>query len=61
MKHLGTLLAPLALVTAALTAPPQDVGSTVGPFELSDLAQTEATTWDDLLGRAVLLEFFAYW
>ena len=28
---------------------------------VSDLAQTEATTWDDLLGRAVLLEFFAYW
>lgn len=34
------------------------------PFEaaeLDDFAQTEAESLDDLVGRAVLVEFFAYW
>lgn len=61
MKRIGALLAPLALAALAVSAPAQDVGSTVGPFELTDLAQTEAKTYDDFLGRTVLLEFFAYW
>jgi hypothetical protein len=28
---------------------------------LEELAQTGAKSFDDFLGRAVLIEFFAYW
>lgn len=61
MPSTRSLLAPAALLALALAAPAQEVGSTVGPLELSDLAQTEAKSFDDLVGRAILIEFFAYW
>ncbi len=53
------LLAPLVLAAAASA---QDVGTTLpGSFELSDFTQTGARSLADYRGRAVLLEFFAYW
>lgn len=61
MNLTRTLLAPALLVVLGLAAPAQDVGSNVGGLELSDFAQTEAKSFDDFVGRAVLLEFFAYW
>lgn len=39
----------------------QEVGSKLPPVQLADLAKTDATSFDDYLGRAVLLEFFAHW
>lgn len=59
--NLTSLLLPTALFALALPASAQDVGSSVGTFELTDLAQTQATSYDDFFGRAVLIEFFAYW
>jgi len=53
---LPVLLAALALPVAA-----QDVGSTIPEIELEDYSQTEAESFDDFFGRAVLIEFFAYW
>ena len=29
--------------------------------ELENLTLTQATSFDDYMGRAVLIEFFAYW
>ena len=53
----------ILLVSTALLAPvvAQDVGQSLPPVELEDFAQTPAKSFDDFLGRAVLIEFFAYW
>lgn len=61
MQRIRTLLAPALLLALGAVAPAQDVGSSVGALELTDLAQTEAESFGDMVGRAVLLEFFAYW
>ena len=53
-----------ALTLAALPAlhGAQDVGSRLPDrFELERLTQTEATSLLDFQGRALLIEFFAYW
>lgn len=55
------LLAPLALVLSGALAGAQGVGSQLPAVELDGLSQTSASSYDDLVGRAVLLEFFAYW
>jgi len=62
------LLLPIVFGLAALVAlrtptPPAlaEVGSPLPEVVLEDFAQTEASTYDDFLGRAVLIEFFAYW
>ena len=60
MNH-GLLARGLLLAGLALPAVAQDVGSRVGDVELADMAQIEAKSFDDLAGRTVLLEFFAYW
>ena len=40
----------------------QDIGSKLPDrFELERLTQTEATSLLDFQGRALLIEFFAYW
>ena len=59
-KYEGPLL---RYVTRILrdTAAAQDVGSYLPDLELADFAQTEASSIDDFVGRAVLIEFFAYW
>jgi hypothetical protein len=54
-------LAVLGVVALSAPARAQAVGSKLPPVELEGLAQTGAKTFDDFLGRAVLLEFFAYW
>ena len=57
-------LAVLALATTAFLAVPahaQAPGSKLPPVVLEGLSQTGAKTFDDFLGRAVLIEFFAYW
>ena len=54
----------LALALAAFALPDAragNVGSTLPRPELEDFALTPAKSFDDYLGRTVLIEFFAYW
>ncbi len=53
-------LLPLALGLLSALGSAQ-IGQKVGEVELDDFAQTKAKSYDDLFGRAVLIEFFAYW
>ncbi len=50
-----------ALAALALPGVAQDVGTTVPEFVLDDLSQTGAKSYEDFVGRVVLIEFFAYW
>ena len=52
-----------ALLCAALPAlsEAQGVGSKMPVVELEGYSNTAAKNFDDFLGRAVLIEFFAYW
>lgn len=62
MKLSRRLLAlPLLLAGLASTAAAQDIGSPLPEVELDGFSQTAAESFDDLYGRAVLIEFFAYW
>ncbi|NUP97743.1 MAG: hypothetical protein HUU28_16405 [Planctomycetaceae bacterium] len=64
MRIFQKLLLGLALFGGVVLSAParaQAVGSKLPPVELEGLSQTGAKTYDDFLGRAVLLEFFAYW
>jgi len=55
-------LVPLAVLGLGALAGAQQVGTRMpGEVELEDFAQIKADSYDDLLGRAVLIEFFAYW
>lgn len=63
-----TLLLPAAVGLAALTAlvppttaPVADVGSPLPEVALEGFSQTKAESYDDFHGRAVLIEFFAFW
>lgn len=63
------LVAPAVLLGAAVAlsrpaplVPAQTgVGDLLPPPELEDLSATPAESFDDYLGRTVLIEFFAYW
>ena len=61
MKTRNKLLLPLVLLGAANIAAAQDVGTSLPVIELEDFTQTPARSFDDFVGRAVLIEFFAYW
>lgn len=54
------LALPLSL-GLALAAAAQSVGSRIPKVELEGYGQTGAKSFDDFFGRAVLIEFFAYW
>ena len=58
MKQL-VLAAALGLL--AVGAEAQDVGDPIGDVILEELTQTKAGSYQEFTGRAVLLEFFAYW
>ena len=55
-RHL--LAVALCLVLAA--AATAQVGQPLPDHELEGFSQTPAKSYDDFLGRAVLIEFFAY-
>ena len=61
LRFLPHALALAALAAFTVPAAAQGVGSKAPPIELEDYAQTKAQSFDDFLGRAVLIEFFAYW
>jgi hypothetical protein len=51
-----------AIVCAAAPAlSAQGVGSKVPAVELEGYAKTPAKSYEDFTGRAVLIEFFAFW
>jgi len=56
-------LAAAALLALTLPGVAQGPGSQLPEdlVDLDDFAQTEAKSFEDFTGRAVLLEFFAYW
>ena len=53
-------LAALLLICSAAAAQ-VPTGTNLRPMSLGPLQGTEATSFGDFLGRAVLVEFFAYW
>jgi hypothetical protein len=59
VRRITTLLAAGGLL--ATLAGAQDVGSRLPSIDLKDYTQTQATSFEDFAGRAVLIEFFAYW
>ena len=60
--HLLPLLAPALLWAATLApAPPDAVGSPLPAVALEGFTQTKAASLEDYSGRALLIEFFAYW
>lgn len=61
MKRQSSVLATLAFAALALLAPSSQAGGQLPPVELEGFAQTKAQSFDDYAGRAVLIEFFAYW
>ena len=61
MRPYRLLLLPLASGLLALSSSAQGIGSAMPKVELEGLAQTKAASYDDYFGRAVLIEFFAYW
>ena len=54
-------LIPLALAWAGGWSSAQTVGTQLPSVELEEFSLTKAKSFDDFLGRAVLLEFFAHW
>jgi len=58
MKH--RVLTTLVLALCPAVAPAQ-VGRPLPAAEIEDLQLTAAESFDDFVGRAVLIEFFAYW
>ena len=61
MEVRAILFAPFALAAFALSVPSARAGGQLPQVELSDFGQTKAKSFDDFAGRAVLIEFFAYW
>lgn len=61
MKQNWLGAAALALALAAPGAAAQDASAMLAEAKLEGFAQTQAVAIDDYQGRAILLEFFAYW
>jgi len=59
MKQLFLAAACAGLLATGASA--QDVGSPIGEVVLEELTQTKAGSYEEFTGRAVLIEFFAYW
>ena len=61
MKLQSFLLATVALAVFGLCATPASAGGQFPQAELDGFGQTKAKSFDDFAGRAVLVEFFAFW
>jgi hypothetical protein len=61
MKRQPFLLAAFAFAALWLLAPSGHAGGQLPPVDLEGFAQTKAKSFDDFAGRAVLIEFFAFW
>ena len=54
-------LAAILITFAPALASAQGIGSKLPEIELEGFANTPAKSFDDFMGRAVLIEFFAFW
>jgi hypothetical protein len=54
-------VATLALTAGLAGAQGPQPGGRLPKFDLDDMAQTGAKSVDEFAGRAVLIEFFAFW
>jgi hypothetical protein len=61
MKLTTLGLAVLACAVASGPSAAQGIGSKMPVVELEGYANTPAKTYDEFMGRAVLIEFFAFW
>jgi hypothetical protein len=62
MKLSKLLLAPVALAALLAFTPAEGVvGKSMPAIPIEGLAGTKAKSVDDFVGRAMLVEFFAYW
>ena len=62
MRTLCTSLAAILLLFAVpTTAAANGVGKPLPDATLEGFTQIDAKDFDDLAGRAMLIEFFAYW
>ncbi len=62
MKPTAALALPLVIGALAVPADAQlSVGDRMPAVVLEDFANTTAKAFEDFAGRAILLEFFAYW
>lgn len=60
--ELNRLFLPAALGALTAVGSAQDVGTSIPDrIELEGFTQTGAKSYDDMIGRLVLVEFFAYW
>lgn len=55
------LALPLLLAGLTLPSAAQGIGSRLPKIQLEGYSQSAAKSFDDFFGRAVLIEFFAYW
>ncbi len=55
------MLAGVMTLGLCVTAVADNVGRAMPAFELEGLTQSPAASYEELAGRAVLIEFFAYW
>lgn len=61
MKLIRSAIAAFACAAVPVVAQAQGVGSKLPEVELEGFSQTPAKSFEDYTGRAVLIEFFAYW
>jgi hypothetical protein len=55
------MLAGAMTLGLCVTAAADNVGRAMPAVELEGLTQSPAESYEELAGRAVLIEFFAYW
>lgn len=55
------MLAGVMTLGLCVSAVADNVGSAMPAVELEGLTQSPAESYEELAGRAVLIEFFAYW
>ena len=54
-------IAAIVCAAAPVLSSAQGVGSKMPVVELEGYSQTPAKSYEDFTGRAVLIEFFAFW
>lgn len=61
MRRPRTSILAFALAALSLPAIADNVGKPLPHAELEGFTQSPAKSFEDYLGRAVLIEYFAYW
>ena len=61
MRRPRPLILALALAALSMPALADNVGTALPHADLEGFTQSPAKTFDDYLGRAILIEYFAYW